>query len=145
MISFFDEDVVSKLKQKRLLKTWIKDVVESYGYSVGEISYIFCSEDYILDINRKYLCHDYFTDIITFDYTEEDVISGDLFISIDTVKSNAELLEVDFIDELHRVIIHGILHLCGFKDKTLKEETKMRAAEDSALILLEYISNFNER
>lgn len=142
MISFFDEGVVSKLKQKRLLKTWIKEVVDSYGYSVGEISYIFCSEDYILDINRKYLCHDYFTDIITFDYTEGDVISGDLFISIDTVKSNAEILEVDFIDELHRVIIHGILHLCGFKDKTLKEETEMRAAEDSALRLLEYISNF---
>lgn len=137
MIFFYDEDVVTNLKQKRLLKSWIKSVANSYGFLVGDISYIFCSDSYILDVNRKYLNHDYYTDIITFDYSEGQKISGDLFISVETVKSNSELFKTNFIDEFHRVIIHGILHLCGLKDKCTEDEKKMREAEDSALFLLE--------
>ena len=137
MIFFYDEDVVSNLRQKRLLKSWIKSVANSYGFLVGDISYIFCSDTYILDVNRKYLNHDYFTDIITFDYSSGQKISGDLFISVDTVKSNSELFKTNFIDEFHRVIIHGILHLCGLKDKCIEDEKKMRDAEDNALSILE--------
>lgn len=143
MIFFYDEDVVTNLKQKRLLKSWIKSVANSYGFLVGDISYIFCSDSYILDVNRKYLNHDYYTDIITFDYSEDQKISGDLFISVETVKSNSELFKTNFIDEFHRVIIHGILHLCGLKDKCPEDEKKMREAEDSALFLLE--SYFQEK
>ena len=143
MIFFYDEDVVTNLKQKRLLKSWIKSVANSYGFLVGDISYIFCSDSYILDVNRKYLNHDYYTDIITFDYSVDQKISGDLFISVETVKSNSELYKTNFIDEFHRVIIHGILHLCGLKDKCLEDEKIMRKAEDSALSLLE--SYFHEK
>lgn len=143
MIFFYDEDVVTNLKQKRLLKSWIKNVANSYAFLVGDISYIFCSDSYILDVNRKYLNHDYYTDIITFDYSEGQKISGDLFISVETVKSNSQLYKTNFIDEFHRVIIHGILHLCGLKDKCPEDEKKMREAEDSALFLLE--SYFQEK
>ena len=143
MIFFYDEDVVTHLKQKRLLKSWIKSVANSYGFLVGDISYIFCSDSYILDVNRKYLNHDYYTDIITFDYSVDQKISGDLFISVEAVKSNSELFKTNFIDEFHRVIIHGILHLCGLKDKCPEDEKKMREAEDSALSLLE--SYFHEK
>ena len=144
MILFYDEDVVSNLSQKRLLKSWIKSVVSSYGFLVGDISYIFCSDSYILDVNRKYLNHDYYTDIITFDYSSEQKISGDLFISVDTVKSNSELFKTNFIDEFHRVIIHGILHLCGLKDKCTEDEKKMREAEDHALSILESYLQFKK-
>lgn len=114
---------------------WIKLVAHSYKKNVGEISYIFCSDEKILEINKQYLNHDYYTDIITFDYTENDEISGDIFISLDTVKSNSEKFGTEYMEELHRVIIHGILHLCGFKDKTQEEEKLMREKEDEALKL----------
>ncbi len=137
MISFFDEDSVkSKLKNKRKLKTWIKSIIVSYGKTVGDISFIFVSDPRILEINQQYLQHDYYTDVITFDYVEEDSISGDIFISVDTVASNSTLYNTTYIAELHRVIIHGVLHLCGLKDKTKTAERQMRQAENQALKLL---------
>ena len=107
----------------------------SYGKRVGEIAYIFCNDEKILEVNREYLQHDYYTDIITFDYTEGDVISGDLFISLDTVRTNAEQVGAAYDEELHRVIIHGILHLCGINDKGPGEREIMEAAENRALAL----------
>ena len=124
-----------KIKRREISK-WIKNVASTYSKRVGEISYIFCSDEEILRINRQYLNHDYYTDIITFDYSEGDIISGDLFISLDTVKSNSENYLVDYQQEMYRVIIHGILHLCGLKDKTPEDEKKMRDNEDKALSLL---------
>jgi rRNA maturation RNase YbeY len=127
--------------KRRETSRWIKQVISGYHKKLGNINYIFCSDDEILQINRQYLKHDYYTDIITFDYTEEDVISGDLFISLDTVTSNAEQFKTTYLDELARVMIHGVLHLCGLNDKTTEEEKLMRLKEDEALALLK---SFNE-
>ena len=122
--------------QRRKLSTWIKQVASGYGRKVGDIAYIFCNDDKILEVNQQYLNHDYYTDIITFDYDEDDTISGDIFISIDTVRSNAEERNIPFMSELHRVIIHGILHLCGINDKGPGEREVMESSENSALALL---------
>ena len=116
-----------------MLTAWIKKVATEYGKKVGEVAYIFCNDEKILEVNREYLQHDYYTDIITFDYTEKERISGDIFISLDTVKSNAEKFEQPYERELHRVIIHGILHLCGISDKEPGEREIMEAAEEKAL------------
>lgn len=124
------KDVVS---QKNKVKSWIKSVAEKRGFKVGEISYIFCSDDYLLDINKTYLKHDFYTDIITFDYTDAKKISGDLYISIDRVRDNAQELNLGFEQELHRVIIHGVLHILGLKDKTEEEAKEMRKAEEECL------------
>ncbi|MCQ2216228.1 MAG: rRNA maturation RNase YbeY [Bacteroidales bacterium] len=136
MITFNEDGAKSKLKNRRVIKNWIKEVAKSYGLVTGDLSYIFCTDDMILEVNRQYLQHDYYTDIITFDYVESNVCSGDMFISVDTVKSNSELFNSTYMNELHRVVIHGVLHLCGLKDKSPKDEKKMRAAEDKALALL---------
>lgn len=141
MISFENEDVKLTLKNKLILKKWIRAVVDSYGFKTGDLTYIFCSDDKILEVNRQYLQHDYYTDIITFDYLEKSVVSGDMFISVDTVRTNAEQYAPSFEDEMHRVIIHGVLHLCGLKDKEPEEEKKMRAAEEKALALLAEMLN----
>lgn len=122
--------------KKRENSAWVKAVAASYGKKVGDIAYIFCNDERILQVNREYLNHDYYTDIITFDYDEGDTISGDLFISLDTVRTNAEQLGTDYNDELHRVIIHGILHLCGINDKGPGEREIMEAAENRALAML---------
>lgn len=132
-ISFNFIEIKDNLKQKNKLKSWIKSIVEKEGMKAGDISYIFCSDDYLLEINKTYLQHDYYTDIITFDYNAENKIAGDLFISIDRVRENAEELNQSFEDELHRVIIHGVLHLLGYKDKTEKEEKLMRRKEQECL------------
>ena len=121
--------------KKRQTTQWIKAVAASYGKRVGDIGYLFCSDEHILDVNREYLGHDYYTDIITFDYCEGDLLSGDIVISLDTVRTNAELFHKPYEEELHRVIIHGILHLCGINDKGPGEREKMEAAEDRALSL----------
>ena len=121
--------------KKRENTAWVKAVAASYGKRVGEIAYIFVDDEKILEVNRQYLGHDYYTDIITFDYCEGDVISGDLFISLDTVWTNAEQVGATYEEELHRVIIHGILHLCGINDKGPGEREIMEAAEDKALAL----------
>lgn len=119
--------------KKRETTAWIKAVAETYGKKVGEIAYIFCSDEKILEVNRQYLQHDYYTDIITFDYCEGKKLSGDLFISLDTVRTNAELFDAPYETELYRVIIHGILHLCGINDKGPGEREIMEAAENKAL------------
>mgnify|MGYP002644526779 CR=1 FL=1 len=118
--------------KKRETTEWIKAVAASYGKRLGEIAYIFCSDEKILEVNRQYLQHDYYTDIITFDYCEGDRLSGDLFISLDTVRTNAEQFGASYDNELHRVIIHGILHLCGINDKGPGEREIMEAAENFA-------------
>ena len=121
--------------KKRETTAWIKAVVASYKRRLGDIGYMFVDDEKILEVNRQYLGHDYYTDIITFDYCEGDVISGDLFISLDTVRTNAEQVGATYEEELHRVIIHGILHLCGINDKGPGEREIMEAAEDKALAL----------
>ena len=124
--------------KRREISNWIKSVAASYNKKIGEIAFVFCSDKKILEINTQYLNHDYYTDIITFDYSEEDIVSGDLFISLDTVRSNAEKFSVDYIEELCRVIIHGILHLCGFNDKSTEDKKVIREKEDEALKQYEF-------
>lgn len=119
--------------KKRETTSWIRRVADTYGKKVGDVNYIFCNDERILEVNREYLQHDYYTDIITFDYTEGNIISGDLFISLDTVKSNSEQFCTEYDEELHRTIIHGILHLCGINDKGPGEREIMEAAENRAL------------
>ena len=136
MITYQTEGVEMPHIKKRKITEWIKTIAESYGKKVGEIAYIFCSDEKILEVNRQYLQHDYYTDIITFDYTEGNRISGDLFISLDTVRTNAEQFKASYDNELHRVIIHGILHLCGIDDKGPGEREIMETAENKALALL---------
>ena len=122
--------------RKRDTTAWIKAVVASYGKRVGEIGYLFVNDERIIEVNREYLGHDYFTDIITFDYCEGDTLNGDIVISLDTVRSNAEIFGRPYDEELHRVIIHGVLHLCGINDKGLGEREIMEAAENKALAML---------
>lgn len=135
MISYNVEGVRMPAIRRRDTSAWIKAVAATYGKQVGSIAYIFCNDDKILEVNQQYLQHDYYTDIITFDYCEDDVLNGDLVISLDTVRSNAELFHKDYDEELHRVIIHGILHLCGQNDKGPGEREQMEAAENKALAL----------
>ena len=135
-ISFFNEQTSMPDIQKTEVRNWVKQVAALHGKRLGEISYIFCNDEKILEVNRQFLQHDYYTDIITFDYTEGDKISGDLFISLDTVRSNAEQFHQPYNKELHRVIIHGILHLCGINDKGPGEREIMEQNEDQALALL---------
>jgi rRNA maturation RNase YbeY len=137
MAIFYETIDVSFPKIKRRdTSRWIKNVISQYQKRVGEITCIFCSDDEILRINQSYLNHDYYTDIITFDYSEKDILSGDLFISLDTVQSNSEKFNTDYLEELCRVIVHGVLHLCGFKDKSPEDEKIMRGKEEEALMLM---------
>jgi probable rRNA maturation factor len=122
--------------KKREMNSWIKTVADAHGKKIGEIAYIFCDDNHILQINKEYLNHDFFTDIITFDYTEGNIISGDIFISLETVQSNAVQFNASYEEELNRVIIHGILHLCGIEDKTPQARKDMEANENQALSLL---------
>lgn len=136
MISFTTHDVQLPEYINETTKLWIAEVINSYGYQPGELTYVFCSDNYILEVNKQYLNHDYYTDIITFDYCKGTIVSGDLLISLDTVKSNGSKYADCFKDELHRVVIHGILHLLGYKDATDEEKADMRQREDEALSLL---------
>lgn len=124
------------LKSRTKIKQWIKQVIEAKGKKTGNITYIFCDDEYLLEVNKQYLQHDYYTDVITFDYVENDLISGDIFISTDRVRENALAFGSSETEELHRVIIHGALHLFGLKDKSEKEASQMRQAENEALKLL---------
>ena len=133
MVTYNTDGVRMPDIKKRATTAWIKAVAATYGKKVGEIGYMFVNDERILEVNREYLGHDYYTDIITFDYDEDDVINGDLVISLDTVKSNAELFGKPYEEELFRVIIHGILHLCGINDKGPGEREIMEAAENKAL------------
>jgi len=137
MITYNTEDVKMPVFPKRKTSAWIKRVAALHGKTVGDVAYIFCSDEKILDVNRMYLQHDYYTDIITFDYSEDNMISGDLFISLDTVRTNAEKFAVTYDSELYRVIIHGVLHLCGIDDKAPGARAVMERYENEALQLLD--------
>ncbi len=133
-ITFFEEDIQYKLKDKTKVRQWIKDTVVAEGYQLDELNYIFCSDAYLLQINQQYLNHDTYTDIVTFDNsTEKKTITGDIFISIDRIKENAAKFNQTVTNELHRVIIHGTLHLLGYKDKKPVEKKKMTEMEDKYL------------
>lgn len=135
MVRYFTEDIKFEFKGKLSNNKWLRLVASSEIRKIGDINIIFCSDNYILDVNMKYLQHDYFTDIITFDYCEGEVLSGDLFISIDSVRENAGFYKTGFQDELNRVIVHGILHLIGYDDHSKEEIKVMRSKEDYYLSL----------
>jgi probable rRNA maturation factor len=135
LISFFSESVEFQLIDKTRYSQWISELIKLQGKNLGEISYIFCSDDYLHELNLAHLNHDTLTDIITFDYTHAGIISGDLFISVDRVKENAASFQVDFLLEMKRVMAHGVLHLIGFNDKTTAEKKVMRKEEDKAISL----------
>jgi len=134
-ILYLSEDIEMPDINQDETTAWIKKVANNYNKYIGEISYIFCSDSKILEVNKQYLQHDYFTDIITFDYCKGSRLAGDIFISLDTVKSNSESFHTLYADELHRTIIHGILHLCGINDKGPGEREIMEAAENKALAI----------
>lgn len=140
MITFQAENIAFPKIKRQITKKWIELVAENNGKKIGEISYLFCNDEKILEVNREYLSHDYYTDIITFDYSEDDKITGDIIISLDTVRTNSQKYQTELMEELNRVIIHGILHLCGLNDKSPEEEKVMREAENQALNLLKSIS-----
>ena len=135
-ISYTTDGVEMPSFDTQRIENWIVSVARSFGKTVGAVTYIFCNDDKILEVNRKYINHDYYTDVITFDYSRPMRISGDVFISLDTVRSNAILLGKTYDNELMRVIIHGILHLCGVDDKGPGEREIMERHEDEALALL---------
>lgn len=132
-MNFREADIVCCVKQKRRVSAWVKDVVVAHGAELGEVCVVSCSDEYLLGVNVEHLKHDFYTDIITFDYSEDGKISGDLLISFDRVMENASDEGVPFQDELRRVIIHGVLHLLGLKDKSKTETATMRAQENKAL------------
>jgi rRNA maturation RNase YbeY len=134
-ISFHSEGVRPKTPSKRLLKAWIKEFVSNHGKKVGEIAFVFCDDEKILEVNRNFLQHDYYTDIITFDYCEDAVISGDIYISVERVVENAFIHKVEYSTELLRVIAHGVLHLLGFQDKEKKFKMEMTQNEDLCIAL----------
>jgi len=134
MIRYFTEDITFSLPEKQQTRTWLKSLAAGEGYTIGELNYIFCSDEYLLQVNREHLDHDYYTDIITFDNAEdENRLEGDIFISIDRVRDNARTLGVPETQELRRVIAHGLLHLSGYGDKSEAEAAEMRRKEDEAL------------
>ncbi|WP_207429551.1 rRNA maturation RNase YbeY [Pedobacter sp. SYSU D00535] len=138
-INFFTEDLTLRIKDKIKLKSWIRDTINREGKSLGELNFIFCSDEYLLRINQEYLNHDTLTDIITFDNSDAvNLIVGDVFISYERVHENADRFEVNIVDELHRVIIHGTLHLLGYKDKSKDQKALMTQKEDQYLALREF-------
>ncbi|GAB2570175.1 rRNA maturation RNase YbeY [Spirosoma areae] len=138
MIRFFNEDVPYKLPQKQALRQWLKQQAAQEGYAVGELNYIFCSDEYVLEVNRDYLQHDYYTDIITFDQSEtEGKIEGDIFVSVERVADNAIQVNISAEQEMRRVLAHGLLHLCGYGDKTDEQAAHMRAKEE------EWLTNYS--
>ena len=136
-VSFHRENV-SLIADEKLIIKWLTNSVNSLNYSIGELSFVFCSDDYLRELNIKHLNQDYFTDVITFDYSKDMSLIGDVFISTERVKENAKLFNVSFNEELFRVIIHGVLHLCGFKDKTKEEKAEMRSKENNFLSLINW-------
>lgn len=140
MIQFFNEDVEFKVPNPRKTKLWLKSIIESEGFELNQINYIFCSDEYLLSVNQQYLNHDFYTDIITFDNSdEEQTIEGDIFISIDRIKENAEQLSKVFNEELLRVLVHGVLHLVGYDDHEHKDELLMREKEDFYISLFQFV------
>lgn len=138
IVNFCNEDVEINLPEEKLIE-WINNTIKNEQQKTGEINYIFCSDKYLLDVNKKYLNHDYYTDVITFDYTENKTVSGDIYISIDTVNENAKEYSKNSQHELFRVMIHGVLHLLGYKDATDEEKQEMRNKEDFHLKNIDFI------
>ncbi len=135
MIEYFFEDIDS-INIGQNTSGWLLELIKSEGFKAGRINYIFCDDEYLLKVNREYLNHDYYTDVITFDYVKGKTVSGDIFVSLPRISENADSLDLSFITELHRVLAHGILHLCGYKDKTAPEADQMRYKEEFYLELL---------
>lgn len=133
MIRFTSEDIAMPVLDERKVGRWIRAVAADYGFTVGNINYIFCSDERELAVNREFLGHDYYTDVITFDYSTPSTLNGDIFISLDTVRSNAETVGVPFEQELLRILIHGVLHLTGQGDKTPETKAQMTEKENRAL------------
>lgn len=133
MITFNTDSIEMPALDERKVSRWIRSVAADYGFSVGNINYIFCSDERELEVNRRFLGHDYYTDVITFDYSTPSTLNGDIFISLDTVRSNAELVGTSFDNELLRILIHGVLHLTGQGDKTPESKAQMTAKEEKAL------------
>ena len=133
MVSFIADSIEMPALDKRKVTRWIRSVAADYNFAVGNINYIFCSDERELEVNRQFLGHDYYTDVITFDYSTASTLNGDIFISLETVRSNAEIMGVSFDAELLRIIIHGVLHLTGQGDKTPETKAQMTAKEDKAL------------
>lgn len=140
----FSLETKYNLKSRTLIKKWLKQIIENKGYKLGTLSYILCEDDYLLEINKQYLQHEFYTDIITFDYVENGVINGDIFISVDRVKENAASFGVSEREELMRVFAHGVLHLSGLKDATSEEASQMRKAENESLELLKELEKHNQ-
>ena len=134
-IYFLSEGIKFKPKKQKNLKSWVKGIIESEGRNLSSLVYIFCSDSYLLTLNQGYLNHKTFTDIITFDYSDGDAVDGEIYISVDRIKDNAIKFERDFEEELHRVMIHGVLHILGFKDKSPSEKSVMRKKEEACLSL----------
>lgn len=133
MIRFTTDDTEMPALDERKIGKWIRSVAAEYGFSIGNINYIFCSDERELEVNRQFLGHDYYTDVITFDYSTPTTLNGDIFISLDTVRSNAEMVSTTFDHELLRILIHGVLHLTGQGDKTPETKVQMTQKEESAL------------
>jgi rRNA maturation RNase YbeY len=139
-IRYNNEDCTYRLPQKRKTTAWLRRVAEAEGYRITEINYIFCSAQYLLEMNRQYLGHDYYTDVITFDYSDlkgEKIVSGDIFIDVETVRDNARIYHATSLQEMRRVVVHGLLHLCGQGDKTPRTNKQMHGKEDKYLALWE--------
>ena len=135
MIEYFFEDI-DQIQIESTIKEWLIQLIKSEGLKVGQVNYIFCNDEYLLKVNRDFLNHDYYTDVITFDYVKGKTVSGDIFVSLPRISENAEQLGSSFVTELKRVLAHGILHLCGYKDKTTQEAAEMRNKEEFYLALI---------
>lgn len=138
MVRYYNDATTFRLPEKRRTAAWLAEVAHAEGYTLGDVNYIFCSSERHLEINKEFLGHDYFTDIITFDYSDrkgERVISGDIFIDVETVRDNARIYGTRFRDEMRRVVVHGVLHLCGQKDKSERAERQMHRKEDKYMAL----------
>lgn len=138
MIYFHKEDIEFPSIKKQKTKNWIKKIIHQENREVGDINYIFCSDEYLLEMNKNYLKHNYYTDVITFDYVEGNSISGDIYISVERIRNNAKNLNVPFLKEFNRVIVHGVLHLLGYNDGNVKEKRTMRKKEDDYLSMLNH-------
>ena len=139
MVRYYNDQTNFRLRDKRKIASWLKAVAQEEGYALGDVTYIFCSSEVHRKMNIEFIGHDYFTDVITFDYSDlkgEGIVSGDIFIDVDTVKDNARIYGATFTSEMHRIIVHGVLHLCGQKDKTPRAEKQMHRKEDKYLKLL---------
>jgi rRNA maturation RNase YbeY len=139
---FFNKENVSFSTDEELIAKWLEESVRSLGFAIGELSFIFCSDEYLKKINIKYLNHDFFTDVIAFDYSKEKLLFGDVYVSTERVKENAKTYNSSFNKELFRVIIHGVLHLCGFNDKTKEEKNLIRAKENEFLSTINWKTGF---